>query len=152
MPKISSATLEPGEGHGTHLGAFRIRSKARTRLTLALILKAKVPAPITRVIGTRHVKNIRNSRKHTLRPPLAACSKHCHKSPSSTTCWPLSLQTIFRASFRRSWWFASATRFSKEAMALLVVNRRPLVGVPIADDGGESGSGVLVNLKAMQGW
>lgn len=53
----------------------------------------------------------------SLKPPDIACAKHASKVSSSMTGWPLSRQTIFRASFSRSWWFAIATRFSKDAMA-----------------------------------
>lgn len=58
-------------------------------------------------------------------PPDIAWAKQASKESSSTTGSPLSLQSIFLASFSRSWWLAIATRFSKDAMARFGVKEKP---------------------------
>jgi len=72
-----------------------------------------------------------NSRKL----PFAACLKQSFRLSNSTTGSPLSLHIIFRASLNRSWWFASATRLSNEAIARRGVKVIPGVLSPASSRG-----------------
>ena len=74
-----SETVKMHKKRFIHLGTLPIRITASTRLT-----RARMP----------------NARDADRSPPLAACSTHCCKVSRSTTGWPRSLQTIFRASLR----------------------------------------------------
>lgn len=113
------------DAEGTYRGTRCIRIRASTKLIDARILKASVADPIEKQERDRSVCKLTQIDDYSLKPPDMACAKQASKVSSSMTGWPLSLQTIFRASFSRSWWLAIATRFSKDAIARLGVNRMP---------------------------
>lgn len=105
----------------TNLETFRIRwirARRRMRLTPERIAKARVPAPET----NEKEHSARNQRKDAKkgqdarRPPRIPCSRHSHRSWTSTAGSPRSRQTILRASRRRSSWLARTIRLSKDAM------------------------------------
>ena len=108
----------------TNRGMRRKRLSTRIKLTQARITKASVPEPGERLMSNQ-LSEALDKKNASRSPPDKACVRHCLNVSSSTTGCPLSLHTIFFAPLSRSWWFASATRFSNDIIARLGLKRIP---------------------------